>query len=77
MALRERQQSDVARLFDGPRDATLMRGADAGEAAGNDLAAFSDKALQQTDIAIRNGVDFFNAEFADLFAAKKLASAGT
>src|SRR5580698_9021603 len=54
-----------------------MAGADAGEAAGNDLAALGDKALQQADIAVADGVDLLGAELADLLAAEELASPRT
>jgi hypothetical protein len=55
----------------------LVAGADARQAAWNDLAALGDKALQQADIAVADGVDLLRAELADLLAAEKLASAGT
>jgi len=74
----KRQQGDVPGLLDGAGKAALVRGADAGEAAGHDLAALSHKALQQADVAIRNRVDLLGAELADLFAAEELAaSAGS
>jgi hypothetical protein len=41
----KRQQSDVASLLDGPRQPTLMGGADASEAARHYLAPLSDKLL--------------------------------
>ncbi len=72
----EGEQGDVARLLDGEREATLVAGADAGEAARNDLAALGDEALEEADVAIADGVDLFGAELADLFAAEELASAG-
>jgi hypothetical protein len=75
-ARRERQQGDIASLLDSLREPPLMRGADAGETPGHDLAALCDKALEQPHIAIRDGVDFLGAELADLLAAEKLASAG-
>ena len=52
-----------------------MAGADAGQAARNDLAALGDEALQQADIAVADGVDLLGAELADLLAAEELASA--
>ena len=55
-----------------------MRGADAGEAAGHNLAALGHKPLQQTDIPVGDGVDLLGAELADLLAAEELAaSAGS
>jgi hypothetical protein len=52
-----------------------MGRADAGKAAGNYLAPFGDKLLQQAYIAIVDGIDFLDTEFANLLAAKELASA--
>jgi hypothetical protein len=71
----ERQQSDVAGLLDGTRQPTLMGRADPGKAAGNYLASLRDKLLQQANIAIVDGIDFLDTEFANLLAAKELASA--
>jgi hypothetical protein len=71
----ERQQSDIARLLDGPRQPALMGGADAGEAPGHDLASLGDKLLQQAYIAIVDGVDLLDTELTNLLAAKELASA--
>jgi hypothetical protein len=71
----EGQQSDVAGLLDGTRQPTLMGRADAGKAAGNYLAPLGDKLLQQAYIAIVDGIDFLDTEFANLLAAKELASA--
>jgi hypothetical protein len=72
------QQGDIPGLLDGARQAALVRGADAGETPGHDLAALGDEALQKTDIAIRNCVDLLGTELADFFAAEELAaSAGS
>src|SRR5215831_10422809 len=72
------QQGDVPGLLDGTRQAALVRGAHAGETAGHDLAALGHKPLQQTDIPVGDGVDFFGAELAHLLAAEELpATAGT
>lgn len=73
MPLCERQQRDVASLLDGARDLALMRGANPGEAARNDLAAFRYEPLQQAHVAIRDFVDFLDAELADFSAAEELA----
>jgi hypothetical protein len=75
VALRKRQQRNVPGLFDGSRNATLMRCADTRQPAGNDFPAFSDKALQQTHVAVRDCIDLFNAELANFLAAEKLAPA--
>ena len=72
------QQGDVASLLDGSGQPALVRGANASQPAGHNLATLGHKPLQQTNIAIRNRVDLFGAELAHLFAAKELAaSAGT
>jgi len=70
----KRQQSDVPGLLDGPGQAALVRGANAGEPPGHDLAALGHKALQEPHIAIRDGVDLLGAKLADLLAAEKLAA---
>jgi len=71
----KRQQRDIPSLLDGAGKAALVGGANAGKPAGHDLAALGHKALQQTDVAIRDGVNLFRAELADLLAAEKLAAA--
>jgi hypothetical protein len=74
----ERQQGDVPGLLDRACKTALVRGADAGKTPRHNLAALRHKALQQTDVAIGNGVNLLGAELADLLAAEKLsASAGT
>jgi len=74
----KRQQGDVPGLLDGAGQAALVRGANAGEPAGHDLAALGHKPLQQPYVAVRNRVNLLSAELADLLAAEKLAaSAGT
>jgi len=70
----KRQQRDIPGLLDGAGEAPLVRGANSGEPARYDLAAFSHKALQQTHVAIRYGVDLLGAELADLLSAEKLAA---
>jgi hypothetical protein len=54
-----------------------MRGADTGQAAGNDLASLGDELLQQAHIAVVDRVDLLHAELADLLAPEELASART
>ena len=73
----EGEQGDVARLLDCEREATLVTGADTGQAARNDLATLGHEALQQTNVAVADGIDLLGAELADLLAAEELASAGT
>jgi hypothetical protein len=71
----KRQQSNVPSLLDGAGKAALVRGANASETPGNDLAALSDKPLQQANVAVRDGIDFLGAELADLLATEELAAA--
>jgi hypothetical protein len=68
------QQGDVPGLLDGAGKAALMGRTYASETTGYDLAALGDKSLQQTNIAIRDGVNLLGAEFANLFAAEELAA---
>ena len=51
--------------------------ADPGQPARNDLAALGDKALQQANVAVGDGIDLLRAELADLLAAEELASTRT
>jgi hypothetical protein len=74
VAGRKRQQSDIARLLDGPCQPALMGGAYAGEAPGYYLAPLGDKLLQQAYVAIVDGIDLLDTKLADLLAAKELAS---
>jgi hypothetical protein len=71
----KRQQGDISGLLDGAGQAALVRGANAGEPPGNDLAALGYKSLQQPDIAVRDRIDLLGAELADLLAAEKLSAA--
>jgi hypothetical protein len=71
----KRQQSDVARLLDGPRQPPLMGGADAGEAPGHYLAPLGDELLQQAYIAIVDSVDLLAKELASAAAGAAGASA--
>ena len=69
---RERQQRDVARLQDGVGQAALVRRADAGNAAGHDLAALGDERLQHPDVFVIDVVDLLDAETANLLAPEVL-----
>jgi hypothetical protein len=71
----KRQQGDVPCLLDGAGQAALVRGANAGEPPGHDLAALGHKPLQQPDIAVRDRVNLLGAELAHLLAAEKLSAA--
>ena len=68
------QQGDVPGLLDGLGQAALVRGANAGEPPGHNLAALGHETLQQANIAVRDRVDLLSAELADLLAAEKLAA---
>jgi len=70
----EGQQGDVPGLLDGAGQAALVRGANAREPAGHNLAALSHKPLQQPNIAVRDRVDLLGAELANLLAAEELAT---
>jgi hypothetical protein len=71
----KRQQSNVARLLDGPGKPPLVRSAHAGQPPGDDFAALGHEPLQQPYVAIRNRVNLFGAELANLLAPEKLAAA--
>jgi hypothetical protein len=51
-----------------------VRGADTSQAARYDLATLCHKTLQQTHVAVADGVDLLGAELADLLAAEELPS---
>src|SRR5579871_4505279 len=69
---RERQQRDVARLFDGVGEPPLVRGAHAGNAARNNLAAFRHESVQQLYVLVIDVVDFLDAKPANFLAAEIL-----
>jgi hypothetical protein len=71
LSCREGQQGDVAGPFDRGCQAALVRGAYAGEAARHDLPALGHKLLQQPHVLIVDIVNLFDAELADLLAAKE------
>jgi len=52
-----------------------VRGANASEPPGYDLAALGHKALQKAHIAVGDRIDLLGAELADLLAAEELAAA--
>src|SRR5690242_11674735 len=74
---RERQQGDVARALDRRGKLPLVRGAHAGQPAGNDLAAFGHELLQQAHVFVVDVVNLFDTEFADLLATEEFAPAFT
>src|SRR5580658_5072763 len=67
---RERQQRDVARLLDGVGQPPLVRGADTGYAARDDLAALRHEGVQQLDVLVIDVVDLFHAKPANFLAAE-------
>src|ERR1700691_2065737 len=71
----ERQEGDVARLLDGPRQTALVRRAHAGQAPRSDFAALRDELRQQAHVFVIDRFDLLDAELANLFAAEKLAAA--
>src|SRR6185312_15585237 len=72
---RKRQQGDVAGALDGRGQLALMRRADAGQTPRHNLAALSNKLLQQTHVLVVDVVNCFDAEFANFLATKKFAPA--
>jgi len=72
MLFRERQQRDVARLLDGRRQAMLVRGTDASQAARHDLAALGHELAEHAVVFVVDVFDLFGAELADLLAPEKL-----
>jgi hypothetical protein len=69
----ERQQRDVPRLLDGQRQTSLVRGANPGQAPGDDFAALRHKLREQPDVLVIDGLNFLHAELANLLAAKIFA----
>jgi len=75
VAGRKRQQRDVACLLDGASKPALVRGANSGQAAGNNLPALGHKALQKAHVTVGDRVNLFRAEFADFSAPEKFPAA--
>jgi hypothetical protein len=71
----KRQQGDVPGLLDGAGEAALVRGANASEPSGHNLATLGHKALQQSDVAVWDCINFLGTKFADLLAAEELSPA--
>src|SRR5580693_10369245 len=67
---RERQQGDIARLLNGVGQPPLMRGADAGNAARDDLAALRYESVQKLYVLVIDVVDLLHAKPANFFAAE-------
>jgi hypothetical protein len=70
------QKRDIARLLDGQAEPTLMPCANTRQATRNDFAALGDKTLQQTNVAVGDGVNLLSAKLADLLAPEELAATG-
>jgi hypothetical protein len=68
------QQSNVARPLNGRSQPALVRRAYSGQPAWNNLAPFCHKLAQQANVFVIDVINFFHAEFADLFAPEKFAS---
>ena len=71
----ERQQGDVPRLLDCPRQTALVRRAHPGQPSRSDFAAFRHELRQQAHIFVIDGFDLLDAELANLLAPEKLAAA--
>src|ERR1035441_7871918 len=67
---RERQQGDVARLLDGVGQPPLVRGADAGNAARDNLAALRHERVEQLHVLVIDVVDLLHTEPANFLAAE-------
>src|SRR5229473_3848751 len=70
----ERQQRDIARLFDGRGQPVLVRRAHAGQTPGHDLAALGHELTEQPVIFVVDVGDLFGAELANFLAPEKFAS---
>src|SRR5579864_3777628 len=71
----KRQQRDVAGHFDGAREPPLVRSADPGQAARDDLATLGNELREQAHVLVVDVLDFLDAELANLLAAEILAAA--
>src|SRR5208282_719225 len=76
-AARKRQQRDIARLLDGPRQTALVRCAHARQASRSYLPALRYELGQQTHIFVIDRFDLLDAELANLLAPEELAAAFT
>jgi hypothetical protein len=63
-------------LLDRARKPALVRGADASQTAGRDLATLGYELLQQAHVTVGNCLDLLDAELANLLATEELAAAG-
>src|SRR5580692_11517587 len=70
----EWQQRNIPRLLDRQRQPSLMRCANTGQAPGHDSPALCHELRQQTNVLVVDGLDFFDAEFANLLAPEILAA---
>src|ERR1700683_1133235 len=67
---RERQQGDIARLLDGVGEPPLVRGADAGNAARDNLAALRHERVEQLHVLVIDVVDLLHAKPANFLATE-------
>src|SRR4029453_12300628 len=67
------KQADVAGALDGTRELTLLLGGNRRDAAGDDLAALRDEALEQGDVLIIDARGILDREGAGLAAAEECA----
>src|SRR5579885_898914 len=71
----KRQQGDIARALDGDAEPALMTRADAGHAAGQNLAALLHELRKNIGALVVDEVHLLDAELADFFLAEILALA--
>jgi hypothetical protein len=69
------QQGDVAGPLNGRGQAALVRRAYSGQPAWDNLAPFRHELAEQAHVFVINVVNLLHAEFADLLAPEKLATA--
>src|SRR5204862_6006887 len=72
----ERNQCDVSGLLDGFSQAALMRRADAGNTAWDNLAALGNKRVEQAGVFIVNIVDLLDTEPAHFLTPEILLLSG-
>ena len=68
----ERQQCDIPRLLDRPRQPTLMRCAYARQATRRNLPALGDKLHQQPHILVIDGFNLLHAKLANFLAPENI-----
>src|SRR5215471_245811 len=71
----ERQQRYISRLLYRYRQSALMRRADPGQAARDNLSALGHELREQAHVFVVDGFDLFRTELADFLATEIFASA--